>query len=367
MMKIAVLTSSRADYSIYLPLLKAIQADPFFEMEIIAFGTHIAKEYGETISEIIKDGFIISTKLDTMPDGDSPSDIASAVGETITKFSTLWCNHPGDLILALGDRYEMFAACFAALPYGRRIAHIHGGETTMGAIDEVFRHSITHAAQIHFATTQAYVDRIIQLKGSSKNVYNVGALSIDNLKSIELIDVPQFKERFNIDLAIPTILITFHPETVEFEKNEYYIDQLISSLEEIQGYQILFTMPNSDTMGTIIRRKINDFVFNTAHAFAMESLGTIGYLSCLKHCAFLLGNTSSGFVEASFFAKYVINLGERQMGRIVTPNICNCRINKEEILKAVSAFNEIELPAAIDIYGSGTAAAQIVSILKNIQ
>jgi GDP/UDP-N,N'-diacetylbacillosamine 2-epimerase (hydrolysing) len=366
-MKVVVLTSSRADYSIYLPLLKAMQADPFFETEIIVFGTHIAKEYGETVREIIKDGFVISAKIDTLPDGDSPYNIASSMGMTMTRFSKVWRDHPADLILALGDRYEMFAACFAALPYGGKIAHIHGGESTMGAMDEVFRHSITHVAQIHFATTQAYMDKIIQLKGSSKNVYNVGALSIDNLKSLELFDISQIKERFSIDLAIPTILITFHPETIAFEKNEYYIDQLISSLNEIQGYQFLFTMPNSDTMGTIIRRKISDFVSNTAHAVSVESLGTIGYLSCMKHCAFLLGNTSSGFVEAAFFMKYVINLGERQTGRIVTSNICNCNINKQEIIKAISSFNEIELPAAIDIYGNGTAAAQIVSILKNMQ
>lgn len=364
-MKVAVLTSSRADYGIYLPLLKAMQGDSFFELEIIAFGTHLAKAYGETVTQIMNDGFTISAKIDTMPDGDTPYHIAGAMGKTMTKFSTVWKDHHADLILALGDRYEMFAACFAALPYGRKIAHIHGGETTMGAIDDAFRHSITHSAQMHFATTQVYADRITQLKGNSRNVFNVGALSIDNLKALELLDIRQFRERFGIDLGIPTILITFHPETVAFEKNEYYIDQLTSSLEEIQGYQFLFTMPNSDTMGAMIRKKISDFVSDTAHAIAVESLGTIGYLSCMKHCAFLLGNTSSGFVEAGFFPKYVINLGERQTGRIVTPNIRNCGINREDILKAVSAYKHIELPAAINTYGNGTAAGQIVSILKN--
>ncbi len=365
-MKITVLTSSRADYSIYLPLLKELQSDDFFEISLIVFGTHLSNDFGLTLNNIIKDGFVVSTKVNTMPLGDAPFDISLSMGSTIEKFSEVWIKDQSDLIIALGDRFEMFAACMAAFPFGKRIAHIHGGETTLGAIDDALRHSISLVAHIHFVTTNEYAKKVENLRGHNYGIFNVGALSIDNLTHLNLLSIDEFKHQFNIDLSIPSVLITFHPETVAFEKNEQYINEILEALSEVRGYQFIFTMPNADTMGNLVRKKIRDYVTQNTNAIAVESFGTIGYLSCMKHSAFLLGNTSSGFVEASFFPKYVINLGERQSGRILTNNIHQCEIVKDKILSAIHAFQYFNDQQKIEVYGNGTSAKQIKAILKNI-
>jgi len=363
-LKIALLTSSRADYGIYRPLIMELKKDSFFDLHIIAFGTHLSALYGLSIQQIIDDGFEIEHQIDTMPDGDSPLAISAAIGKAATNFSILWNKESYDLIIALGDRYEMFAACAAAIPYNIPIAHIHGGETTLGAIDDAFRNAITQMAVFHFATTEKYRQRVIEMKGSGLHVYNVGALSVDNLRSLKLFSIDEMRERFGIDLSIPSILITFHPETVAFNKNKEYIYQLISALDQIAGYQFIITMPNSDTMGNMIRNELIKFVEKNPNAFAIESFGTVGYLSCMKYCSMMLGNTSSGFVEAAFFPKYVINLGDRQSGRILTPNIYSCTIQKDAIVQAVTRYSEADLPQVINVYGDGFAASKIVSHLK---
>lgn len=363
-MKIAVLTSSRADYSIYFPLLKAFKEDRSFNLQIIAFGTHLSKEHGETINQILADGFDVPIRIDTMPDSDSPSDITVAMGKVMVSFSEVWGYHSFDLVVALGDRYEMFAACASSIPMGVKIAHIHGGETTKGAIDDVFRDNITLMATYHFTTTDKYRNRVIELTGEADNVFNVGALSIDNLASLALLDTEAFNIKFGLNLTLPSILITFHPETVAFEKNEEYAEELIAALKNISGYQYIITMPNADTMGNVIRKKLNEFISECSYAYGIESFGTLGYLSCMKHCTMMLGNTSSGFVEAAFFNRYVINIGRRQTGRILTQNIRNCDIKKDEIIRAVGEYNETLTFGIINVYGDGTAASKIISLIK---
>ena len=365
-MKIALLTSSRADFGIYLPLLKILKDDPFYKLSIIAFGTHLSLKHGETINEIINNGLVPSFTIDTLPDGDSPAAIASSMGKTIINFSKIWENNSFDIIIALGDRYEMFAACSSVVPFGIPIAHLYGGETTLGAIDDVFRNSITQMSTYHFTSTEKYKNRVITLKDSDKNVYNIGALSIDNLKSLKLLSIAEFKSRFNIDLSIPSILITFHPETVAFEKNKEYIHQLVGALKEISGFQFIITMPNLDTQGNMIRQYLLDFVIESKNAVAVESFGALGYLSCMKYCSMMLGNTSSGFTEAAYFSKPVINLGDRQKGRLVTPNIINCKITKKDIIDAVEiAVNRPELEGS-EIYGTGNSATRIIEVLYKI-
>jgi len=365
-MKIGVLTSSRADFGIYLPLLKLLKADNFFNLNIIAFGTHLSSSFGTTINEIVNSGFEVAFRVDTMPDTDTPHEITASMGKAIINFSKIWENNSFDYLLALGDRFEMFAACASSVPFNIRIAHIHGGEETIGAIDNVFRHSITHMASSHFVTTKLYKQRVIKLIGVDKNIFNVGALSIDNLSNLNLLSIENFKNTFGIDLSLKTILITFHPETVEFKKNHEYIQELVSALEDLTSYQLVITMPNADTMGNIIRKELLILKERKSNIFCVESFGAIGYLSCMKHCTMMLGNTSSGFVEASFFPKYVINLGKRQFGRIVTENIRNCEIKKESILDAINEYDSFYISASrIKIYGNGKAANQIVNKLKS--
>lgn len=366
-MKIGILTSSRADYSIYYPLLKALRAEGSHSLEIIAFGTHLSKQHGLTVERIKEDGFDVKHTIATSPEKDTPSAITESMGQTIVRFSSLWEQTKPDLVFALGDRYEMFAACASTVSFNLQLAHIHGGEETLGAIDNVFRHSITHMASYHFTAAEKYRQRVIALKGSADHIYNVGSLSIDNLKELPLYTIPEFKERYEIDLDTPSILITFHPETVSLHRNEEFLKEIVAALDQLTGYQYIFTMPNADAMGNVVRKQINDFVQRTPHAIAVESFGTVGYLSCMKHCSMLLGNTSSGFIEASFFPKYVVNLGERQSGRILTSNIRQCSIERNEIINAVQSYRPGSEGKSVDIYGDGHASKKIVEILKTIR
>lgn len=366
-MKVAVLTSSRADYGIYFPLLKAMLTESSIETSIIAFGTHTSEKYGRTVNTIINDGFPVEFIIDGIPKDDSSLAISEFIGETIVKFAAFWETKKFDLVFCLGDRYEMFAACVSSIPFNVKLAHIHGGEHTAGSIDDIFRHSITHMASYHFTTTEIYKQRVSELKGTENRVFNVGALSIDHLKMRKLLTKEEFYFKFGIDLTLPTILITFHPETVSLENNEFHIKELIAALTNLTDYQLLITMPNADTMGNLIRSNLQEFAINKSNVKLKETLGSEGYLSCMKHCAMMLGNTSSGFVEAYYFGKYVINLGERQNGRIITPNIFNCKIDRFEISNAVrkpQKFDDFQKPH--NLYGEGNTAIKILNIIRTI-
>jgi GDP/UDP-N,N'-diacetylbacillosamine 2-epimerase (hydrolysing) len=363
-LKIAVLTSSRADYSILYPLLKKLYSENEYDLDIIAFGTHLSDYYGKTINKIIEDGFKVKYKITTSPISDTPSNISKSIGDTINKFSSIWENESYDLLVALGDRYEMFAACVSTIPFNIKIAHIHGGETTRGAFDDFFRNAITQMSLIHFTASEKYQNKVIDMKFNSENVFNVGALSIDNLKQINLYTIEEFKTVYNIDLDYPSILITFQPETVNYKMNAEYTDILIDVFSAIRGYQLIITMPNADTMGNTIRGKFENFIQNTPYAIKIESFGTKGYLSCMKYCKMMLGNSSSGFIEASYFSKYVINVGKRQEGRIITPNIRNTNINKDQILKLVKDFENYIPDEYSGIYGNGDAALKIIKYIK---
>lgn len=365
-MKIGILTSSRADFSIYLPLLKKISIEKNLELNIIAFGTHLKKDFGYTVDSIVNEGFDVAYKIDSLNYGDTPEAISNSMGKTIIKFSELWSTNKFDLVFALGDRFEMFAAVASSVPFNIKIAHIHGGETTLGAIDNCFRHSITLMAKYHFVIAEEYKNRVIELIGNAENVFNVGSLSFDNLCSLKLLSKAEFKETFKIDLELPSILITFHPETVMYELNKEYISELINALKQLTKYQLIITMPNADTNGKIVREKLNEFIKISNNAISVESFGTIGYLSCMKHCSFMLGNTSSGFAEAAFFPKWVINLGERQKGRIITPNIINISIKESEILRAVNEIEKQPMLEKIEVYGDGNAATKIMNHLKRL-
>lgn len=300
--KIGILTSSRADFGIYSPLIKRLYEDPFFEIEIIAFGTHLKKEYGRTINEIFNLGYPVKHQIETEVSNKNAKDIATSIGSTTSLFSMFWNNNKFDLVFALGDRYEMFAAVSAASPFNIKIAHIHGGETTLGAIDNAYRHSISLMSTYIFVSTDEYKKRAQQIIENKEFVFNVGALSIDNLMTQDLFSIAEFKNHFKIDLSKPSILCTFHPETISFKMNEIYINELIGAFEILkEKYQIIITMPNSDTMGYIIREKLIKFANSYSEIKLIESFGMKGYFTCMKNCNIMIGNTSSGFVEASFF------------------------------------------------------------------
>ena len=367
-MKIGVLTSSRADFGIYLPLLKSLENDSFFELQIIAFGTHLSDKHGRTIREIENTGFTQIHQLNTMPSGDSPEAIAKAIAKGVDVFSHFWSKNTFDIVLALGDRFEMFAAVSAASPFMIQIAHIHAGETTLGAIDNAYRHSISLFATNLFVSNSIYAERAKEVVGDQAKVHIVGALSIDNLSQINYLGPKELQDKFGINMSKPSILSTFHPETVAFESNEGYVKTLIEAFQLlIERYQIIITLPNADTMGTLVRDELLAFAQGKEQVVVVESLGMLGYLSVMKHCKFLLGNSSSAYVEASYFPKPVIDLGNRQDGRIVSSHIRKVEIEKQAILAAVEEIERMQ-PIKRDtaLYGDGHAAKRIVEILKTI-
>jgi GDP/UDP-N,N'-diacetylbacillosamine 2-epimerase (hydrolysing) len=370
-MNIGVLTSSRADFGIYLPLLKKIKEDSFFNLEIIAFGTHLSEKYGLTKTTILDSGFTIKHELETTPNEDTEEAISKSIGETIIKFATFWANNKNtyDLVLCLGDRYEMFAAVTAGIAFNINFAHIHAGEKTLGAIDNIFRHSITFASKLHFTSTEEYKTRVLEMLDTEhKNVTNVGALSLDTLSDFVPLTREEFKNKWGVDFSIPTVLTTFHPETVANSLNKEYAEIISDIILKYtnSGVQFLITMPNADTSGSIIRKIFEEKLGHNSNIFLLENLGTKGYFSAMKHCKFLLGNTSSGIIEAASFQKYVINVGDRQKGRASGANIINADISFEELSNVIDKVMLLNNWEGNNIYFIGNAAENIIYSIKNI-
>ena len=364
-MNIIVLTSSRAEYGIYLPLLKKLKHDPFFTLKIAAFGTHLSEKHGQTIRAIQNDGFEIAYQVNTPVESDSPAGIAGAMSATMHGFAHIWEKEKGvcDLIICLGDRFEMFAAVAASVPFVIPVAHIHGGETTLGAIDNKFRHALTMMSEIHFTSTAQYAARVKQMTGS-KSVYNVGALSLDNIGQVETLSREEFKHSFGIELHEP-ILVTFHPETVAYDQNAFYIKELTKALENLED-QLVVTMPNADTCNQVIREGFMRLAARRSNVKIVESLGTQGYFTCMRFCSMVLGNSSSGIIEAASFGKYVVNLGNRQSGRAAGKNVIHCEIDRQKILEVIEKVKKMPALDSTNIYAHGGAADQIIEVLKKL-
>jgi len=365
-MKIAILTSSRADYGIYLPLLKVLDNTTGIDFEIIAFGTHLSPDFGYTLNQIIYDGFKVHHTINALPKGDTAYDIATAISVTIAEFAQFWEQHTTDYnwVLCLGDRYEMFAAVTAGIPFGIRFAHIHGGETTLGAMDNIFRNAITHASVLHFTSCEEHKQRVEELISERGNVFNTGALSLENLKTISLFSKVEFKNIFSIDLSTPTILATIHPETIKPENNQNHIEEFSKAILALKEYQVVITLPNADTNNSIIRKRLLKLPEETQNrVICIENLGTRGYFSAMKHCSFLMGNTSSGIIEAASFGKFVINLGNRQKGRNCGRNIIHIPFNCQQICQTVKEISETEYKEG-NLYYQPNTSKLIIQELK---
>lgn len=367
-MKIAILTSSRADYSIYLPLLKALKKDPFFEVSIIAFGTHLSSFHGHTADKIEEDGFKIEHRIEHTLTGDSAHAIATSMGLAFLKFADLWEKEKNtyDLVFCLGDRYEMFAAVSAAVPYQIKFAHLHGGETTLGAIDNEFRHSLTVFSKLHFTATEAYGKRVAAIKGSDENVYVVGSLSLENLKTIRKLSIEELAKKFSLPVSSPFILVTFHPETATGSNNKKNAEELIMALQNFRQYQVIITMPNADVTGNTMREVYQHFAASNDQIFLVENLGPEGYFSCMDLCSLVVGNSSSGIIEAASFGKYVVNIGDRQSGRVTSENIISCSTDADSIRKACEMGLEKGRYNGKNIYYKENVTKTIIEILKNV-
>lgn len=339
---ILVLTSSRADYGIYLPLLKELRLTEEIQFEILAFGTHLSAKHGYTINEILKDGFTVQHQVEIPFEHDGPEDIALCFAKTVEHFSRFWAKKGKDYdwIIVLGDRFEMAAAVAAGIPFVLPFAHIHGGETTLGAIDNIYRHFITLSSSLHFVSLPAFKERVIEIVGEQARCFVVGALGLDNLSQMPLLSKDEFYKKWQIDLAKPSVLITIHPETVAFDDNVNYANESEIALNQLANqYQLIVTMPNADTYGNLYRKMFQTLKEKyPTQIHLIENFGTESYFTAMKHVGLMLGNTSSGITEGSSFQKYVLNIGDRQKGRIAGDNVIHTSFNSMEIIEKVNQY-----------------------------
>jgi GDP/UDP-N,N'-diacetylbacillosamine 2-epimerase (hydrolysing) len=365
-MKIGVLTSSRADYGIYKPLLDDLKNDVFFQLEIISFGTHLSKKYGYTISDIISDNYKVIHKVCEIGNDDSQKGVVQSYGSTILKFSEFWNNNKYDIVLCLGDRFEMSAAIQASIPFNVNLGHIHGGETTLGAIDNTYRHQITIASKYHFVSTELNKSKVKELTGIEKNIYNIGSLSLSEIENFKPVNKNDLFSNFKIPNA-PFVLVTFHPETIAIEKNNEFSVEMRKALEYLsRSINIVITMPNADTLGSLYRKQLLSLKESNINKVCLvENFGKENYFSAMYYSRFLIGNTSSGIIEAASFSKYVLNIGERQKGRSQSNNTFNAIFTKSDIIENALKILSLGNYEEDNIYFKKGSSKQIINILKN--
>lgn len=369
---VGVVTVARSDYGIYLPVLRAIQAEPSLRLGLYVSGAHLSPEFGLTVREIEKDGFNIVERVEMLLSSDSAEGISKAMGLGLIGFAQAFARTRPDLLLVLGDRFEMHAAALAALPFRIPIAHLHGGELTEGAIDDALRHSMTKLSHLHFVATADYARRVIQLGEAPARVIVSGAPSLDQLRQTRLLTRNEFAERFHIALPEVFLLVTYHPVTLEYEQTEWQIQQLLAALRQT-GLPVLFTMPNADTNGRIIRDYIRQYVAaqvdSPMPAHVVENLGTQGYASAMRMATAMVGNSSSGIAEAPWFKLPVVNIGNRQRGRVRADNIIDTDYSAESIYLGIKLALTLEFQTSLvnmnQPLGDGYAAQKIVKVLLN--
>jgi len=366
--KICIVTGTRAEYGLLHLLIKAIEQAPELALQLVVTGTHLSPEFGLTYREIEKE-FAIDKKLDVLQFADDAVGISKTMGLALDKFAETFAQLKPDLLVVLGDRYEIFSATIAATVACIPIAHIHGGETTEGAMDEAFRHAITKMSHLHFAATNTYKKRIIQLGEHPQRVFNVGGLAIDNILQVPLLNREQFCQNINFNLNKKNLLVTFHPVTLEKNTSQQQFNQLLQALDLLHDTNIIFTKANADTHGRIINKMIDEYTAkNSTHTIAFASLGLVRYLSALQFIDACVGNSSSGLLEAPSFHIGTINIGDRQKGRLMAESIINCQPTTDSITKAIQKLYtekfQAKLPNTTNPYGQGGAVAKIVKILK---
>ena len=368
MRKICVVTSTRAEYGLLYWLLKEIEADSELKLQLIVTGMHLSPEFGLTYKEIEKE-FKIDKKIEILSSSHTSLDICAEMARVYEKFAPALAELKPDILVLLGDRYEIFGVAGVASIIQIPIAHIHGGETTQGAFDEAFRHSITKMSHIHFAATNEYANRIIQLGEEPSRVFNVGGPGIENIKKLNLLNKDEFEKSIKFKLAKKNLLITFHPATLENSSAREQFNELLNALDELEETNFIFTKANSDTDGDVINKMIDEYVRqNPQKAAAFVSLGQLRYLSAIKFVDIVLGNSSSGLLEVPSFKKATINIGDRQKGRARASSVIDVRPIKEEILAAIKrAYSkefEQTLKDTINPYDGGYPSKRMVKILK---
>lgn len=365
--KICVITGSRAEYGLLKWLLQAIKEEPTFELQLIVTGSHLSPEFDLTYKEIKKD-FDIFLSLETLTSSDTSVGIATSMGLGLIRFADAYRQIKPDLVLVLGDRYEIFSATAASLVARIPVAHLHGGEATEGAFDEALRHSITKMSHLHFVAADEYKNRVIQLGEQPENVFLVGGLGVDSMKRLKVLNKAELESSLGFKLLNNNLLITFHPVTLETQTPSQQMDELLGALSHLPNTNLIFTMPNSDTDGRVLIKMIEQFCSINTNAHYFTSLGQLRYFSAINFMDGVVGNSSSGLTEVPSFKKATINIGDRQKGRLKANSVIDCEPNKDSIKKAISKLYskkfQKQLVDTTNPYGDGGSVEKIMEILK---
>lgn len=368
--KICVITGTRADYGLLRWVMQGIKDDAELTLQIIATGMHLSPEFGMTYREIENDGFQIDRKVEMLTSSDTSVGIAKSMGLGMIGFADALNELKPDLIVVLGDRFEIFAAVSAALVARIPVAHLHGGETTEGAFDEALRHSITKMSHLHFVAVEEYRQRVIQLGEQPDRVFLVGGLGIDNIKRLQLLDRAELEASLDFKLGQKNLLITFHPVTLENQSSAQQMAELLAALEKLgEETHLIFTMPNADNGGRELIGMVENFVATHINARAYTSLGQARFLSTVKLVDGVVGNSSSGLAEAPSLATGTVNIGDRQRGRLKAKTVIDCAPQRNAILDAIGKLYSVDfkqvLQSAVNPYGNGGASQKIVQILSS--
>ncbi|SFV68573.1 UDP-N-acetylglucosamine 2-epimerase [hydrothermal vent metagenome] len=368
--KICVVTGTRAEYGLLYWLMKEIEADDALELQLIVTGMHLSPEFGFTYKEIEKD-FKINKKIEMLLSSDTSIGISKSMGLAQISFAEAYKELQPDILVVLGDRYEIFSAVSAAMIARIPIAHLHGGETTEGAFDESIRHSITKMSHLHFTATDEYRNRVIQLGEDPSRVFNVGGMGIENIKRLKLLTKEEFEKSINFRLNKKNILVTFHPVTLENATAKEQFQELLNAIDRLEDTNIIFTKANSDTDGRVINAMIDEYVGkNSDKSVGFTSLGQLRYLSALQYMDAVVGNSSSGLAEAPSFKIGTINIGDRQKGRIMAESVINCKADAKSITNAFKKLYSDDFMKIVKLstnpYGDGCASFKIIEELKKI-
>lgn len=370
MRHITAVTVGRSDYGIFQPVFRAIKERDDLRLSLIVGGMHLAERFGRTVDAIEADGYEIAARVEMLLASDSPEGIAKAMGLGTLGYAQALAQIRPDILLLLGDRFEMHAAGVAALPFKTAIAHLHGGELTEGAIDDALRHSLTKLSHLHFVSTEEYGQRVIQMGEEPWRVTVSGAPGLDNTRHVKLLDRAAFEERFGVWLGEEFMLATYHPATLEFEQAEAHLTELLAAIDEI-GLPVLFTMANADTGGQGINRMIRDYTSSRLGAQLVGNLGTQGVFSAMSLASAMIGNSSSGIIEAALFGLPVVNIGTRQAGRVRGANVIDTGHGRAAIAGAIRRAISDEfrdgLSGLVNPYGDGFAAGRIVDRLATVE
>ena len=367
--KICVVTGSRAEYGLLYWIIRNIQDAKSLELQLVVTGMHLSPEFGSTYRQIENDGFRITRKVEMLLSSDTPSGIAKSMGLGISGFGEIYEALQPDIVLMLGDRFELLAAASAALVAALPIAHIHGGEVTQGAFDEAIRHSISKMSHLHFTSTDAYRRRVIQLGEHPDRVFNVGAPGLDNIERLKLLSRSELEGAIGMELGSCSLLVTWHPVTLEPGRTRTDCQVLLNVLDQVDGLKVIFTKANADTEGSIINQLIDEYVLDHSNqAVVHTSLGQVRYLSAVKHVDGVVGNSSSGIIEAPSFQTGTINIGDRQYGRVRADSVIDCETTEESIRSALKLLFSREfiekLRTVKNPHGGGDVAGKIVRVLQ---